>query len=191
MMRARAVRRALGSRDIVFMRLAAALLFAAGCTGEAPPPPPPFKTVATIKQVMTDLIDPAADAYWDAVGSTSDKRGTVEFAPKTDSAWTVLEHHASVIAESGNLLMMEGRTRDQGEWMTLARELVDAGEKARRAAELRKPSAVFDAGAEVYQSCTNCHVKYLVATQGAPGAVPSSAAASPAATSPAPTPPTR
>lgn len=162
-------------------RAAIALLLLAACKAEAPPPPAtPFKPVASVKQVMSAMTDIAADEYWDAVGSVSDKHGTREFAPTTEKGWLALEHHATVISESGNLLMMAGRARDNGEWMTLARDLVEQGEKARLAAVSRKPSAVFDAGADVYQSCTNCHAKYLVSAPFGPG----TSAASPAAASP-------
>ncbi len=158
-----------------------ALVLLTACKAETPPPPAtPFKPVASVKQVMAAMTDIAADEYWDAVGSVSDKNGTRDFAPTTDSGWLALEHHATVISESGNLLMMEGRARDSGEWMTLARDLVDQGEKARLAAVSRKASAVFDAGAEVYQSCTNCHAKYLVTAPFGPGTA-GAAAASPAA----------
>ena len=160
-------------------RAAIALLLLAACKGEAPPATP-FKPVASVKQVMSAMTDIAADEYWDAVGSVSDKHGTREFAPTTEKGWLALEHHATVISESGNLLMMEGRARDSGEWMTLARDLVEQGEKARLAAVSRKASAVFDAGAQVYQSCTNCHAKYLVASPFGPGTT-GAAAASPAA----------
>ena len=165
-----------------------ALALLTACTGDTPAPRPatPFKPVASVKQIMSAMTDLAADAYWDAVGSVSDKNGTREFAPTTEKGWLALEHHATVISESGNLLMMEGRARDNGEWMTLARDLVDQGEKARLAAVSRTASAVFDAGADVYQSCTNCHAKYLVTAPFGPGtSAPSPAAASPAAASPA------
>ena len=188
-MRHAAAARARTSRCLGGALIALALLVA--CKGEAPPPPPtPFKPVASVKQVMSAMTDLAADAYWDAVGSVSDKNGTREYAPTTDSGWLALEHHATVIAESGNLLMMEGRARDSGDWMKLARDLVDVGEKARLAAVSRKASVVFDVGAEVYQSCTNCHAKYLVAAPFGPGtATASSAARAPAAASPAVTSP--
>ena len=49
-----------------------------------------------------------------------------------------------------------------GEWMQLSRAMVDAGEKAIRAAESHNPQAVFDVGGEVYDACTNCHAKYAI-----------------------------
>jgi hypothetical protein len=38
--------------------------------------------------------------------------------------------------------------------------MIEAAQKAIRAAESRDKDAVFDVGAEVYDACTNCHSKY-------------------------------
>ena len=130
---------------------------------EPAPPPTPFKPVATTKQVMAEVLEPAADTYWDAVGSTSDKNGFHEHAPKNDDEWKAVIASATVIAESGNLLMMTPRALNQSEWMTLAREMVDAGVQARAAAQAHDVQKVFDAGAAVYESCTKCHAKYVIA----------------------------
>lgn len=128
------------------------------------PQPPPFDPVADVKQLMVSVLEPAAEVYWDAVGSVIDANGTVEFAPKNDEEWDAVRNSAFVIAESGNLLMMTPRARDTGEWMTLSRAMIDAGERAIKAAESRDRDAVFDVGADVYDSCTNCHAKYAIET---------------------------
>jgi hypothetical protein len=132
--------------------------FAAGCN--TPAPAPPFKPVADVKQLMAQMLEPAADLYWDAVGTIIDGTGQHEIAPKTIEEWEAVRNNAVIVAESGNLLMMSTRAKDNGEWMRLSQALVDTGAKAIRAAEGRNTSAVFDAGAEVYDACTNCHVKY-------------------------------
>ena len=150
-----------------------------GC--ESPPPPVPFTPVTTVKLLMSDVIEPAADRYWDAVGSVSDKNGVTEHAPRTDEEWTAVRASATVVAESGNLLMMEPRALDRGEWMALARAMVTAGVRARAAAEARDTKRVFDAGADLYETCSGCHAKYLVPVTSAASSPASSPAASPAA----------
>lgn len=117
---------------------------------------------------MAEVIEPAADVYWGAVGTVTDKNGTVETAPTTDDGWNAVRNAAATVAESGNLLMIAPRARNRDEWMTLARGLVEAGERARAAAESRKAKAVFDAGADVYQACVNCHAIYLVGDKALP-----------------------
>lgn len=131
-------------------------------------PAPPFKPAVTTRQLMAEVIEPAADVYWGAVGTVTDKNGTVETAPTTDDGWNAVRNAAATVAESGNLLMIAPRARNRDEWMTLARGLVEAGERARAAAESRKAKAVFDAGADVYQACVNCHAIYLVGDKALP-----------------------
>ncbi|MGD9906513.1 MAG: hypothetical protein AB7U83_23855 [Vicinamibacterales bacterium] len=129
------------------------------CSG---PAPPPIRPVGDVKQLMQFVVEPAADVYWDGVGTIVDQSGVTEFKPETEGEWDALIHSAYTIAESGNLLMIGARPRDGGEWMQLSRAMVDVGEKAIRAAESRDPQAVFDVGAEVYDTCTACHARYAV-----------------------------
>lgn len=138
----------------------AAFALASGCSG--PPPPPPFRPVADVKQLMASVLEPAAEVYWDAVGTVVDERGTHEFSPQSQEEWDAVVAGAFVVAESGNLLMMAPRARDAGDWMAMSRKLVEVGQRAIQAAEARNKGAVFDAGAEVYDACTACHAKYAV-----------------------------
>jgi len=137
----------------------AALLAITSCGG---PAPPPMRHVADVKQLMHSVVEPAADAYWDGVGTIIDHTGTTEIRPETNDDWDTLVNHAYVLAESGNLLMLGPRPKDGGEWMQLSRAMVDVGEKAIRAAEAHNEQAVFDVGAEVYEVCTRCHARYAV-----------------------------
>lgn len=129
-----------------------------GC-GSAPEPPP-YQPVADVKTLMAAIMEPAAEVYWDAVGVIVDEKGEQHIEPSTVEEWDAVRNAAYVVAESGNLLMMPTRAADGGEWMAASRLMIDAAQKAIRAAEARDPAAVFDVGAEMYDSCTNCHAKY-------------------------------
>jgi len=149
-------------RQIPWLVLAGALL---GCGGNPTPPlqmPPPFRPVADVKQLMATVVEPAAEVYWDAVGTIIDRKGIVDIAPKTVEEWEAVRNSAYVVAESGNLLMMAGRARDNGDWMKLSQALVDVGRRAIQAAESKNTAAVFDVGADVYDACTNCHARYAL-----------------------------
>ena len=146
------------SRTLSALAVAAAVLAGAGCS----PTPPPMRHIADVKQLMNSVLEPAADAYWDGVGTIIALSGTPAIRPETTEDWDALVNHAYVIAESGNLLMLGARPKDGGEWMQMSRALVDVGEKAIRAAEAHNPQGVFDVGAEVYDVCTSCHAKYAV-----------------------------
>ena len=175
------------------------LLFVAACNTSAPSPPVasvpptapamppsaavPYKAAVTTRQLMAEVLEPAANVYWEAVGSTTDARGTVEKAPKTDAQWNAVRDAATIVAESGNLLMLDERARNHDEWMTLARGLIDVGVRARAAAEKHDTKAVFDMGADVYEACVSCHRIYMVGPKALPApALP--ALAAPASTKP-------
>jgi hypothetical protein len=125
------------------------------------PAPVPFKPIVDNKLLMQSVIDPNADLVWDAVKTIETKDGTQEFRPKTDAEWTAVRNAAIAVAESGNLLMMAPRAKDGGEWVARTQEMITAGEAAMRAAEARNAEKLFTVGGDLYDSCSNCHRKYL------------------------------
>jgi hypothetical protein len=122
------------------------------------------ETVADVKQVMTAILEPAAEVYWDASGTIIDTTGVHELAPANDEEWAAVWRAALMIAESGNLLMLEGRARDKDRWMTLSRAMVSVGKEAAAAALARDPAAVLEVGGRVYEACTACHAAYALET---------------------------
>jgi len=131
----------------------------AGCSSA--PPPPPFKPVANLKELMNSVIDPSADLIWDSVATIQTPGQTEERRPHTTDEWTKVQDAATMVAESGNLLMMVPRAKDGDVWMKMAQGLIDAGEEARKGAAAKDADAVFNAGANIYYACSNCHVRYI------------------------------
>ncbi|PZN29886.1 MAG: hypothetical protein DIU71_13465 [Proteobacteria bacterium] len=129
---------------------AAALLMLAGCTPQEPPSIP-FRVVATSKEVMNAITIPASDVIWSVPGEP----------PASDEAWLAVEHAALALAESGNLLLMDGRAVDQEEWARNAVALIDAAQAALEAARARDMDRMFDVGDEIYTVCETCHRRYL------------------------------
>ena len=123
-----------------------------------------YQTVADVQQLMLTVVEPAAEAYWDAVGWIIDEDGEHEIAPANAEEWELVRNAAFVIAESGNLLMMGSRALDQTGWIGMSQAMVEVGRTAIEAAEARDEAAVFDAGAEVYYVCTACHAAYALGT---------------------------
>lgn len=146
------------------MGLVGLALLAASCGASPEPEPTPsaFQPVADVRLLMEAILDPHADQIWDAVGADITVEGTEEFQPTTAEEWIAVRNSAYTLAESGNLLMMESRARDDGEWMRLSQALVDASMLAARASEARDPDGLFEAGTTIYSVCTNCHAKYWV-----------------------------
>jgi hypothetical protein len=136
------------------------LVSVVGCASQAASPPP-YKAAATVEQLMEGTVAHAAEDYWDAVQTVVDETGIHDRYPKTDEEWEHVWASAITIAESGNLLMMPSRAKDEGEWMMLAARLVDVGMEAARAAESKDRQKVLDVGGRVYAACLECHRKYI------------------------------
>lgn len=144
-------------RSTLRFLLAGAVLTAA-CGG---PQPPPFKPIVDNKLLMQAVVDPNADIIWDSVKWIVSKDGEEVIRPKTDAEWTEVRHAAVTVAESGNLLMLVPRAKDGDEWMKRAKEMVDAGEAAMKAADAKDADRLFTVGGDIYEACSNCHRKYL------------------------------
>lgn len=147
-------------RQLLCVVSAAGALSLAACAGQAAGPP--FKPVANVDQLMDATIQPAADAYWGAVSTVVDKDGVHENFPRTDEEWEKVWAGAMTIAESGNLLMMAPRAKDDADWMKFSAAMVDIGQEAAKIAESKNPEAVLEVGERVYNVCTQCHMKYIV-----------------------------
>ncbi len=117
-----------------------------------------------MSDLMAHVLEPNAQVYWRAVGWIIDFEGEHELRPETEEEWLAVENAAFVVAEAGNLLMMDGRALDDGPWMTMSQSLIDIGRRAIEVAEARDEQAVFDVGAEMYFVCTQCHATYALET---------------------------
>ena len=131
-----------------------------GPAGSDDPSLPPFKPVASVHQLMHDVVYPNADIVWESVGTIISYEGTEEIYPRNDEEWEVVERSALTLTEAGNLLMIEGRAKDTGAWMERARALIDAASVALEAARNKDAAAVFDSGEGIYYACEGCHEQY-------------------------------
>jgi hypothetical protein len=112
---------------------------------------PETQTVGTMSDLMVSMTYPAANDILLSVA-----RG----GPKDDKEWMAVQRSAVLLAESGNVLMMRGRARDQGDWMKDAKMLVDAGAAAYRAARAKDAAALAAVSEPLNASCTTCHKQY-------------------------------
>ncbi|MBM3812983.1 MAG: hypothetical protein FJW20_15285 [Acidimicrobiia bacterium] len=142
------------------MRNPCAALLLLSLTGCAPKPEPPIQAVATLGEVMHDIVIPNAEVVWDAVGTIYTLEGVEEIQPKTTEEWMAVERSATTLMEAGNLLMMEPRAKDNKNWMQRAAALRAAGDAVRKAARERNPEAVFNRGGQLFEACQGCHFEY-------------------------------
>jgi hypothetical protein len=142
------------------------------------------RQVASILELMDQVIDPAADTLWGSVAVVSDRRGTVEHRPRGDADWLQLRRAALVLIEATRLLAEPGRVvaqpghvladatapgmltamqieqalREQHATLTvLARGLQDAGLEALAAVDARDLARLEQSGGNIDEACEACH----------------------------------
>jgi hypothetical protein len=142
-----------------------ALVLCVSCDSTSPPAAP-YHVVTDVLHTMEWILDPAADVIWDSAGFVITEAGETDLQPTTLEGWAEVRNAAAVIAESGNLLMMPGRSAGP-EWIAYAQALTASGVVSMAAAEAQDADALFDAGGQVYQACRACHEQYLVPIQAA------------------------
>jgi cytochrome c556 len=114
------------------------------------PAAPGVKGVATSIQIMKTMTIPFSDVVFMA-GSEP---------PKDQKGWTQVQEQAIALAESGNLLMVGGRSKGPA-WMRMARAQVDAAEAAAKAAAAKNGDRLSSAADALYETCANCHKQYM------------------------------
>jgi hypothetical protein len=159
----------------------------AACQQSAPPAAaapqaPPYAPTTTIKDLMLNVIDPAADVVWLSVTTVQSAEGTVDTAPKNDEDWQKVRQGAITLVEAANLLMIPGRhvakpgeksevpgvelepsemeemiNKDRGAWDTRATALHDAATAVLAAAEAKDAAKVFEIGEQIELACEGCH----------------------------------
>ena len=201
MSRMRRVNSVLVLMSVVF---AGSFLAQIGCAQPAASPPAtetkasPIVPVGTVKEIMKGIVDPSSAAIWDAVGTESGPKGTVEKAPKTDEEWAKVESSALMLAEVANLLKMDGRhvarpeqastksqpdapeltpaqieekiNKDRAAWEKKADALQQTAVKAIAAARAHDKDGVLNVGEEIDNACESCHLIYWYPDEKAPKA---------------------
>ena len=124
------------------------------------PPGPAITPIATTKQLMTGIVGPAANVVFNAVSSTVTDKGIEEVAPHTDEDWTKVGDAAAALAEAGNLLMVQSRAIDQGDWIKMSQAMIDAGRQTLKAVADKNADGILAAGEPLNESCDSCHQRY-------------------------------
>jgi hypothetical protein len=126
------------------------LLFLAGA---AIAQAPSFQPVGSVSQIMLSMSYPLSDALLYIERDP----------PKTDHEWKLMEYNALMLAESGNLLMMQRLgvpSRDPEGWIKDCKLLVDAGTAALKAVRAKDLNAILALNDQIVTSCTTCHADF-------------------------------
>ena|SRR5438552_2187733 len=109
-----------------------------------------FQNIGTMSQLMQRMIYPTSnDIFY-----------IERKPPKTDYEWGLVEQSALTLAESGNLLMMPGRARDEDKWIKDSKLLVDVGAAAYKAAIAKDLDAILALNDQLNTACVTCHQDY-------------------------------
>jgi len=130
------------------LRSFAGVLVLAGTLAAAQAPSDAPQPVATMKELMVDVIHPASNALLLLIN-----RG----GPSDDKEWAEARRSAMTLAESGNLLIIRNRATA---WIADARLLTDAGAAAYKAAEAKDVKALAAHSDRIDASCTTCHKQF-------------------------------
>ena len=121
---------------------------------------PEIAPVATVKQIMIGITNPAAYVVYEAVGTKTTVKGTEEIAPQTEEDWAKVGSAAAAVVESGNLMLTGSRAIDKGDWVKMTRDMMAQGEKAMKAAADKSTDGIVAAGGDLNTTCDNCHGRY-------------------------------
>ncbi len=120
--------------------------FSAAILAQAPADP--FQPIATMKQLMVEIIYPASNEILLIVN-----RG----GPSDDAEWAAVQRSAMTLAESGNLLII--RNRSAG-WVAHATTMMAVGASAHKAAESKDGKGLAALAEALDRSCLACHKQF-------------------------------
>ena len=145
----------------------------------------PYQVTATVEDLMRSMVDPAADAVWDAVVTEVTAAGVTEHAPASGDDWAALRRSAITLVESTNLLVMPGRriaaegvrsdlpgvdlepeqiealrAENPGAWTQFADGLRASGLTVLDAIDRQDVEALLVAGDGLDLACENCHTTF-------------------------------
>lgn len=161
-------------------------LMLAGCAQTAPPPSAlPFQPSASIQELMQSIVDPSADALWDAVSTEVGPNGTEERQPQTKEEWDTVRRYAVALSEAANLLVQPRMVSHHGKledahvegindaqqvkaaidadpaaFAAHAQALHAAAREALAAVDARNVKRLLDAGERIDAACEACHTRY-------------------------------
>jgi hypothetical protein len=146
-----------------------------------------LKPVVSVKELMRDMIDPASDYIFDAVGIVNSKRGDVETKPKTDADWEKIRIGAVTIAEGVYLLKIPRPFAPPGDennstgpdpeelsptqikaklesdpvlWNAKIEALRNVGLEVLEIVKRKDVNELWDAGDNLDHACESCHLAY-------------------------------
>ncbi|MBM3820725.1 MAG: hypothetical protein FJW14_17160 [Acidimicrobiia bacterium] len=174
--------------------LVATALATQSCTRTAEAPTPAeapaaapasdMAAVVSVRELMTNLVDPLSDNIFDAVGSDVTSKGIVETKPTTDEDWARVRQGAIVLAEASNLLKIPRKAapahdyvsknpgelapadidaaieKNRGAWNAFANAMRTEAIKVLDVVDRKDVNGVLKAGSDIDRTCEACHLTF-------------------------------
>jgi hypothetical protein len=138
--------------------LVAAALLTLACGRSSADPGTGFTSVATTRDLMDGIVVPYSQTIFQSIAY---ENGQLTRAPRNDDDWHQLSVRAASLGEVGNLLMVGPRRKDDGDWVAIAHRFTLAAGAVAKAANDKDIDRTLLAGGDLYDTCTECHRKYL------------------------------
>ncbi len=146
-----------------------------------------LKPIVSVKELMRDMLDPAADYIFDAVKTVYTTKGVVETTPKTERDWEKIRIGAVTLAEGVYLLKIPRPFAPPGDennstgadatelspaqitakieadtvlWNAKIEALRNVGLEVLEIVKQKKVDELWDAGNNLDQACESCHLQY-------------------------------
>jgi hypothetical protein len=146
-----------------------------------------MKPVVSVKELMRDLIDPASDYVFDAVGTVINRKGTFEREPKSEEDWERIRIGAVTLAEGVYLLKIPRPFTPPGDennstgpepeelspaqiktkleadpvlWNAKIEALRNVGLEVLEIVKTRDTKELWEAAENLDQACEACHLEY-------------------------------
>jgi hypothetical protein len=174
--------------------VAAGALLPACSPSKASPPQAPapqlwgeLKPIVSVKELMRDMIDPASDYVFDAIGTVDTKEGTVEIQPRTQADWDKLRVGGVMLAEGIYLLKIPRPFAPPGDennstgpdpeelspaqikakleadpvlWNAKIEALRNVGLEVLDIVKRKDVKELWDAAENLDEACESCHIAY-------------------------------
>jgi hypothetical protein len=146
-----------------------------------------MKPIVSVKELMRDMLDPAADYIFDSVKVVFGKKGTEETIPRTDEDWAKIRVGAVTIVEGVYLLKIPRPFAPAGDennskgpdatelspaqikakleadpvlWNAKIEALRNVGLEVLEIVNHKKVDELWEAGDNLDQACESCHLLY-------------------------------
>lgn len=181
------------ARSVVLAACSVLSLLSCSRPASTPPPAPvsslwgDMKPVVSVKELMRDMLDPAADPIFDAVKMEMTESGMVEREPKTDQDWEKIRIAAVTLAEGFYLLKIPRPFAPPGDennsagadatelspaqikaklesdpvlWNAKIEAVRNVGLEVLDIVKNRRTAELWDAGHNLDQACESCHLQF-------------------------------